>query len=221
MRGFINVITLIICVVLFLPMTSFALSLANGEIIFDIPETLELRSKELEEINDSLMAIIAKKENLNYTKSQLILQQKGLNDNNIDSLEQHCLILLKILPPYEQGAFTNSEFAQIIKGMSAVEINNFNQAFIASVVQNNPLTHIHQWLETNSAVLGGKFALKYHYDRYSNDMEKRNQLIDVCVYLIITKSYLINIICSYRVDEKHLFEPAVNQFLSSLRIKTE
>lgn len=221
MNHLLKSLLLTFCIILLLPVSSFALSLAGGQITFDIPEALELRNKELNDFNNALQAIVAKQKNLDFSKSQLVLQQKGLNEMNIEGLAQYCRVMLKILPPNPQMPMNNNEFAQMVSELSASEMKEFNQVFMDAITQNDPFTKVHQWLEANSVMLGSKFALKYHYDRYSNGARKSNQLVDVCVYVIVTKDFMINLTCSYRMDDRPIFEPAINQFLSSIRIKAE
>ena len=219
MNRLIKIVLFTICFSIFISGSSYALSLASGQITFDIPEALELRSGELREFNNAFNDIINKKLNVNYKQAQLVLQQNGFNKMTKEGLERYCRVMLSILPPNPQIPFNNNEFAEMVRSFSANEMNEFNKMFMDALVQSDPFTKVHQWLEANSVTLGGKFALKYHYDRFSNT--NKNQFVDVSIYLIVTKDFIVKLSCSYRTDEKHIFEPAINQFLSSLRVKAE
>lgn len=220
MNRLLRTILFALFITLISPVVSYALSLASGQITFDIPEALELRSSDLRKFNDAFNGIMKKKLNVDYQQSQLVLQQKGFNEMTQEGLARYCRVMLAIMPPYPQMPhLNNKEFAQMMRSFSANEINELNKYFMDALVQNDPFTKVHQWLEANSVTLGGKFALKYHYDRFSNT--NKNQFVDVSIYLIVTKDFIVKLSCSYRTDEKQIFEPAINQFLSSLRVKAE
>lgn len=212
-------ILLAVFVTFFISSTSFALNLAGGQITFDVPDALELRSKNMSDFNNAFSAILAKRMNIDYSQAQLVLQQKGFNEMTSEGLSKYCRVMLEILPPNQQMVYSNKEFAQMVRSLSVSDLNEFNQMLIDAFVQTDPFTKVHQWLETNSVIIGGKFALKYHYERYSTS--DKNKLVDVCTYIIVTRKFVVHLTCSYRINDKLIFESAINQFLSSLRINAE
>ena len=173
MSRYLKYILSAVFVTFFISTTSYALNLAGGQITFDVPDALELRSKNMSDFNNAFLAILAQRMNKDYSQSQLVLQQKGFNEMTPDGLSKYCRVILKILPPNQQMVFSNNEFAQMVRSMSASDLNEFNQIFIDALIQADPFTKVHQWLETNSVIIGGKFALKYHYERYSTSNQPR------------------------------------------------
>ncbi len=172
-----------------------------GVCSFKIPATFELQNGGYREETDDLLKKIFKIED----PDRIIIQPKGINDFDPDTLKKYCRIIIKT-ETKTQGTFpklgdklnfSNNELNQMyseIKGQLSKDISNFkSKGYLMEIIS----------LEMPQIIQINRYqAIKYEYVRSIN----QNPPVRVIEYLIFNNDSLHKISLSYRISEKAIWE---------------
>lgn len=195
-----------------LPSVLFAVSFLDGRISFNVPNALEIRSNQYEQIF-SRVADDAGLSSMNTSGEdslKVVLQQKGLNTGDSKANSQYCRITISVSTD-DSSSMPNWLMRESIASFSTSEKAEY-EALLRSMTEMS--TTVINWYPTTYEDLGGLFAIRNHYTRKST--AGNASPVEVYSYTIQTGIYTITIFCSYRQSQAVAFVPAINEFLESV-----
>lgn len=195
--------------ILLLCLPVFSYSICDGQFSFNIPQALEIQSENFKETMDPLLEAIGNKD------YDCVLQQKGLNTFEPNSLNQYCRILIRKTVDPNAKYLTNKVYRDIFKIMSSEEKEDFFEELFDFLVGGIVIKEIKDY---GTCEIGGKLALFYDIVRESTT-GKEDVLLSS--YMIPCGETIFMMQVAYRVSEEKIFSSSIKQFFDSLVINIE
>lgn len=178
----------------------------NGEISFSIHSTLELQDGDYKALNETFS------EQMGINKGDYILQQKGLNNLDLDAMSRYCRIILRKEYESEFSFLSNELYRELFGEFSEKEEKEFFDEILSA---QSSVIVIKEVLDYGTCEIDGKFAFYYSIRRESTT--DKSDVILSC-YIIPCGEINYTIECAYRVSDEEYFMPAINLFWDTLRI---
>ena len=186
----------------------FAVSYLNGAINFDVPSKLEIQSGSYLDFSNAFFDAAGISPEDGTIK--IVLQQKGLNDYKQEAFDQYCRIIIEV--KCDEETIENESYRNYINSLSYADIREMDTE-AKSLAQMQ--FAVNTWYPIEFPDFAGYFSTKVAYVRQS---QTGNQDVYVETYTIIAGNVVFNITFSYRVTEKSYFQPAIQEFIKSLKL---
>lgn len=176
---------------------------------FDIPKEYEIQNESISNIVSGLSQLVgldSDAETYNIT-----LQQVGLNILEPGATDNYSRITVKITTN-DYFPVSNSVFKAKFESLSWDEELAFFELYKLSI---SSLIEVKEWLDFSLTTISNYAALHVSYKR-SAVADKQDVVVKM--YDIFTKDYKITITCSYRENNESIFLPAIEAFLSSIKL---
>lgn len=188
-------ILLIFCL-LFVAKRIFSISILNGKVSFDIPNNMELRG----EIPSKY-----------FSSGEIIMTQKGLQEGNINALDEYARIIINV-----KQADENSKYIYGNLNLFSPEIIDEMDNILRNIAKEN-ISHLIKWNPIKIINLNYKTkAIITTFIRSS--LQHMNSQVQVQSYTFLIDNFLIEIICSYRINDSNEYKSDLNKFIKSIKI---
>lgn len=202
-----KLLSLIVICILSLPVFSY--SICEDQISFTVPQELEIQSEFYKEMKGLFL------ENTDQKDYDCVLQQKGLNNQDPDSMNHYCRILFRRVIDEDAKYLTNNIYREMFDTFSPEEKEGFFEEIYNFLTSGIVVKEIK---DHGTCEIGGKFALYYGLIREST-ADKGDVLL--YSYMIPCGDTIILMQVAYRVSDEARFSPAIKQFMNSLVINIE
>lgn len=207
-------LSLFLLLVLF-SVTLNAVSFMEGRIVFDIPDALEVRSDQFEQIFSRVVDDAGYDFMNNYGEDtfKVVLQQKGLNTGNSKANTQYCRVTIEVSTD-DSSSIPNQLIRDTVSSLAQSEKAEYEN-MMRRITENS--VAVIDWYPTTYRDLGGLFAICNHYTRKSTSGNESP--VEAYSYNIQADIYTITIFCSYRKSQASIFATAIDEFLESFTFK--
>lgn len=186
----------LLCCLLFFMSNLYAISILDNKLYFDYPSNMEIKASKIDS---------------SFNDGKIVFQQKSLNNEAFNSLDQYARIIIEISKARElvQDLFNNIE--QLPKNLIDqldFTLENFTKSSEYRIIDWYPIQIIN--------ITGNTRAIKTTYVRES--LKGKNFHVKVNTYTFLIDENFIIITCSYRINDSYKYEYIIKDFLKSIKI---
>ena len=183
----------------------------DSYIEMDIPDELEIQNDTWDSFVDNFRS-----DSLDDVISyNIVLQQKGLNDFELEAFDRYCRVMIKAIDTGITG-YSNKDFEDEIANCSFEELEGLLDTYEKLLLGS---AEVVERYETSSKKFDGKYALYMNLLRKSAVEGRADVHFEGYVFFVNGQMFFVT--ASYRVDCADLYEPIIEKLIPTIKILLE